>query len=222
MTDNKEVIRGKAMKFDTFLAMNDITYFSREELDDPMHSVVYRAHMGVNNRMQPVQIFLDDSAYSMIKVLIAYQAVTQNNKPLVLDFINGLNEQLKSFKYYVDGQQNLCLDIAVVNDAEHFDPDMFYQMVSLVMMHLKEQDAKIMEAVNYLSETQKQMLQVLKDTPAEDVDKMMEHCAVSEADVQQMIVVNGFAPEEAKFRALLTRMIVVDDANAAAEAEKEK
>ena len=35
----------KATKFDEFLSSNNINCFSKEEIDNEMHSIVYRAHM---------------------------------------------------------------------------------------------------------------------------------------------------------------------------------
>ena len=37
----------KAAKFDEFLSSNNINCFSKEEIDNEMHSIVYRAHMEV-------------------------------------------------------------------------------------------------------------------------------------------------------------------------------
>ena len=57
----------KAAKFDEFLSSNNINCFSKEEIDNEMHSIVYRAHMEVSSQNLPTMIVLDDSIYTMIR-----------------------------------------------------------------------------------------------------------------------------------------------------------
>ena len=61
----------KAAKFDEFLSSNNINCFSKEEIDNEMHSIVYRAHMEVSSQNLPTMIVLDDSIYTMIQVRVA-------------------------------------------------------------------------------------------------------------------------------------------------------
>ena len=61
----------KAEKFDEFLSSNNINCFSKEEIDNEMHSIVYRAHMEVSSQNLPTMIVLDDSIYTMIQVRVA-------------------------------------------------------------------------------------------------------------------------------------------------------
>lgn len=48
----------KAAKFDEFLSSNNINCFSKEEIDNEMHSIVYRAHMEVSSQNLPTMIVL--------------------------------------------------------------------------------------------------------------------------------------------------------------------
>ena len=52
----------KAAKFDEFLSSNNINCFSKEEIDNEMHSIVYRAHMEVSSQNLPTMIVLDPGA----------------------------------------------------------------------------------------------------------------------------------------------------------------
>ena len=56
----------KAEQFDKFLADNKITCFSKEEVKNDLHTVVYRAHMEVSGQMLPTMVVTDDSIYTMI------------------------------------------------------------------------------------------------------------------------------------------------------------
>ena len=81
----------KAAKFDEFLSSNNINCFSKEEIDNEMHSIVYRAHMEVSSQNLPTMIVLDDSIYTMIQVRVAAGVVNAGNREGVLMPINELN-----------------------------------------------------------------------------------------------------------------------------------
>lgn len=74
----------KAAKFDEFLSSNNINCFSKEEIDNEMHSIVYRAHMEVSSQNLPTMIVLDDSIYTMIQVRVAAGVVNAGNREGVL------------------------------------------------------------------------------------------------------------------------------------------
>ena len=74
----------KAEKFDEFLSSNNINCFSKEEIDNEMHSIVYRAHMEVSSQNLPTMIVLDDSIYTMIQVRVAAGVVNAGNREGVL------------------------------------------------------------------------------------------------------------------------------------------
>lgn len=78
----------KATKFDEFLSSNNINCFSKEEIDNEMHSIVYRAHMEVCSQNLPTMIVLDDSIYTMIQVRVAAGVVNAGNREGVLMHIN--------------------------------------------------------------------------------------------------------------------------------------
>ena len=50
----------KAEKFDKFLEENKITCFSKEEVKNDLHTVVYRAHMEVSGQMLPTMVVADN------------------------------------------------------------------------------------------------------------------------------------------------------------------
>lgn len=85
----------KAAKFDEFLSSNNINCFSKEEIDNEMHSIVYRAHMEVSGQNLPTMIVLDDSIYTMIQVRVAAGVVNAGNREGVLMHINELNKNTR-------------------------------------------------------------------------------------------------------------------------------
>ena len=112
----------KAAKFDAFLAENKITCFSKEEVKNDLHTVVYRAHMEVSGQMLPTMVVADDSIYTMIQVRVAASVVNEGNKQAVLEHINAMNGKYKVFKYYVADNGDICLDSCLTDTEESFDP----------------------------------------------------------------------------------------------------
>lgn len=135
----------KAVKFDAFMKEKEIGYFHKDLYDDGLHTAIYRAHMAINGRPQPVMIILDDSFFGMIKVLVAHEVVKEKNKAEVEAYLNVLNETLKGFKYYVDRAGNVCLDVCIINNPADFNAETVLEMLDILMAHLQEEEAKIMD-----------------------------------------------------------------------------
>lgn len=137
----------KAVRFDAFMKEKEIGYFHKDLYDDGLNTAIYRAHMAINGRPQPVMIILDDSFFGMIKVLVAHEVVKEANRAAVEDYLNGLNEYLKAFKYYVDKAGNICLDICIIDNPADFNAETVLEMLDIVMAHLQEEEAKIIDMV---------------------------------------------------------------------------
>ena len=125
----------KAEKFDKFLEENKITCFSKEEVKNDLHTVVYRAHMEVSGQMLPTMVVADDSIYTMIQVRVAASVVNEGNKQAVL------------FKYYVADNGDICLDSCLTDTEESFDPRLVHTVIDVILRHLTEEYPNLMSLV---------------------------------------------------------------------------
>ena len=107
----------KAEKFDKFLEENKITCFSKEEVKNDLHTVVYRAHMEVSGQMLPTMVVADDSIYT------------------------------KVFKYYVADNGDICLDSCLTDTEESFDPRLVHTVIDVILRHLTEEYPNLMSLV---------------------------------------------------------------------------
>ena len=121
----------KAGKFDKFLAENKITCFSKEEVKNDLHTVVYRAHMEVSGQMLPTMVVCDDSIYTMIQVRVAAAVINEGNKQAVLEHINGMNGKFKVFKYYLSDNGDICLDSCLTDTDDSFDPRLVHTVIGV-------------------------------------------------------------------------------------------
>ena len=137
----------KAAKFDEFLSSNNINCFSKEEIDNEMHSIVYRAHMEVSSQNLPTMIVLDDSIYTMIQVRVAAGVVNAGNREGVLMHINELNKKYKVFKYYEGDNGDICLDSCITTTDEGFEAPVIHTVIDVILKHLVEEYAVLMRKV---------------------------------------------------------------------------
>ena len=138
----------KAELFQAYLKEKNITAFTVDEIkDDALNTVVFRSHIDVSGSQIPTLVILDSSIYCMIRLLIAPQALHDDNKAALLELMNGYNKKYKSFKYYLDDAGNLVMDTCVLFKDGEADGDMIYTMFNVIINHLNESYKEIMKAV---------------------------------------------------------------------------
>lgn len=137
----------KVEKFDEFLKTNEIQCFSKEVLDNEMHSVLYRAHMEIAGQQLPTMIVLDDSIYGMVQVRIAAGVVNEGNRNGIYAYLNGLNKKFKVFKYYEGENGDLCIDSCVTSTQEGFEAPIMHAVIDVILKHLMEEYPVLMRKV---------------------------------------------------------------------------
>lgn len=138
----------KAELFQEYLKGKDIHAFTVDEIrDDPLNTVVFRSHINVNGTELPAIVILDSSIYCMLRILVAPKALREDNKPALLELMDGYNRQYKSFKYYTDREGNLVLDTCIPFKTGEADGDMIYTMFGVIIRHLEEAYRDIMKSI---------------------------------------------------------------------------
>ena len=137
----------KAEIFNAMLEENKIEAFRTEELEDEFHTVLYRSSMEIQGQYLPTILILDDSIYSMVRVVIAAKVVTKENKAKVEAYLDGLNQHYKVFKYYTTEDGDLILDCCVPSSDEHFDSNLIRTILDVILKHLEESYKETMKAV---------------------------------------------------------------------------
>ena len=86
----------KAKVFKKYLKEKEIKVFQVEELPEDEHNtVVFSSHIVVEGQQLPTLVILDDSAFSVIRVLILNNALTQDNEMKVMYMANTQNMNYK-------------------------------------------------------------------------------------------------------------------------------
>ncbi len=137
----------RAQTFHEYLKESNIDCFTAEEISDELNTMAFRSHMEIAGQRLPLVVILDDSIYGMLRIQIAPKALKDNNKQVILEYINELNRQYKLFKYYTTTDGDLCLDCCVLCEAEQTNGSMLYTVINVVLNHLKEEYPILMRKV---------------------------------------------------------------------------
>ena len=134
----------KAKVFKKYLKEKEIKVFQVEELPEDEHNtVVFSSHIVVEGQQLPTLVILDDSAFSVIRVLILNNALTKDNEMKVMYMANTQNMNYKPFKLFFDRNGALIMDVCMTTPGEKekdFETlgDEIYGMLDLVIKFLEE------------------------------------------------------------------------------------
>ena len=134
----------KAKVFKKYLKEKEIKVFQVEELPEDEHNtVVFSSHIVVEGQQLPTLVILDDSAFSVIRVLVLNNALTQDNEMKVMYMANTQNMNYKPFKLFFDRNGALIMDVCMTTPGEKekdFETlgDEIYGMLDLVIKFMGE------------------------------------------------------------------------------------
>ena len=134
----------KAEVFNKYLEEKGIKAFQVEEIaDDAQHTVVYRSHIEVEGQQLPTLVLLDDSVFSMVRVQVAPQALTEENELELQRLASEYNMKFKPFKLYFDQNGALVLDVCLLTPGQKEEDftqlgDEVYGMFDVLIKFLEE------------------------------------------------------------------------------------
>lgn len=137
----------KAEKWEKFLEDNKIDCFGKQEIENELHSMLYRAYLEVKGQKLNSLLVLDDSIYTMFQVLVAEKVVTEENKSAIETILNNYNRKFKVFKYYVSENNDICLESCMPSTAESFDATIIQAVIDVILKHLTEEYPKLMKEI---------------------------------------------------------------------------
>ncbi len=142
------VLNAKAESFKKFVEKKDPKAFVVDPVEkDPFHTVVFRSHLTVDGTPLQLIVVLDDSAFGIIRVLLAPKALKETNQAALLKLLNTLNSTYKSFKFYLDKEESLLMDTCVIFHDEHVDGNMMYALFQMISKELDARYKDIMKTI---------------------------------------------------------------------------
>ena len=129
----------KALLFDKFLKDEEITSFERKDFEDEDGTVVYRSYIKSPLWDMPLFVILDNSIYSVIRLVLGPEKVTAQNMNALNALINRDNATYKNYKLYIDEQDSsLYLDCVYMCGDDAFESALMYALMSSIVDYVPE------------------------------------------------------------------------------------
>ena len=138
----------RAQAFQEYLDKKDPKAFQVQAIEgDRFHTAVFRSHVNIDGTPVVLVVLLDDTAFGMIRVLLAPKALKDNNKEALEKMITDFNQGYKAFKFYLDPEGSLILDLCVVFENESINGVMFYALFDLITKEMGQRYKEIMKTI---------------------------------------------------------------------------
>lgn len=129
----------KSLLFDKFLKEEEIISFERKDFDDEDGTVVYRSYIKSPLWDMPLFVILDNSIYSVVRLVLGPEKVTAQNMNALNALINRDNATYKNYKLYIDEQDSsLYLDCVYMCGDAAFEPALMYALMSSIVDYIPE------------------------------------------------------------------------------------
>ena len=137
-----------AEAFKNYLDEKKIEVFTVEETEgDAQETAVFRSHIIVAGQQLPTIVVTDKSIFTIVRVQIAPQVLTDKNKAALLEFVNEENLKYKPFKLYFNSNGTLLLDLCLTNADDQLSGDTVYLVFDVIINYLNDNYQKIMKSV---------------------------------------------------------------------------
>ena len=129
----------KSLLFDKFLKEEEIISFERKDFDDEDGTVVYRSYIKSPLWDMPLFVILDNSIYSVVRLVLGPEKVTAQNMNALNALINRDNATYKNYKLYIDEQDSsLYLDCVYMCGDDALEPALMYALMSSIVDYIPE------------------------------------------------------------------------------------
>lgn len=138
----------KAESFKNFIDEKHPNIFEVEEIpNDEQNTTVFRSSITIAGQRLLAMVIIDDSIFTILRVQILPQAVTEENQTALLDLINEQNKGYKPFKLYLNDNKDLMLDTCLTVTTDELDGEVVYTLFDVIITYLNNSYRKIMKVV---------------------------------------------------------------------------
>lgn len=138
----------KAEGFKKFIDEKHPNIFDVEEiLNDEQNTTVFRSSITIAGQRLLAMVIIDDSIFTILRVQILPQALTEENQAALLNLINEQNKGYKPFKLYLNDNKDLMLDTCLTVTTDEIDGEVVYTLFDVIITYLNNSYRKIMKVV---------------------------------------------------------------------------
>ncbi len=148
MKENK-----KAQKWEAYCREQHITAFVREDLFDENNTVLFRSAVQVDDYTVPFAVIVDDSIFTIIRVQMADNLISDENRAAVHEYINLMNRSYKIFKYIAVNDGTVFLDSCIPSVSDFFDAQLVRAILDTIISHVTDEYKNLLRAGGFLPKT---------------------------------------------------------------------
>lgn len=138
----------KAESFKKFIDEKHPNIFDVEEIqDENQNTAVFRSSITIAGQRLLAMVIIDDSIFTILRVQILPQALTEENQTALLELINEQNKGYKPFKLYLNDNKDLMLDTCLTVTSDDIDGEIVYTLFDVIITYLNNSYRKIMKVV---------------------------------------------------------------------------
>ena len=138
----------KAESFKNYLEENEIKAFIIEEIeDDKNETAIFRTAVIASGQRLPAALIIDKSVFSVVRVQIVPQVLSEENKNRLLQFVNEENFRYKPFKFYFNPAGNFLLDVCIIDNGKEIDGKEISLIFNVINNYLNDSYRDLMKAL---------------------------------------------------------------------------
>lgn len=139
--DNVTSIRKNqvAGKLALYFQREGLDYFHRREIRDEEDTILFLTALPAGPHRLLCAIITDASVYTIVRVSLGKRNPNHAEAPDFLEFLRKLNANHAFFKYAINQDGGLFLDVCVPAVPKYFDPNIIRTTMNLIVYHLGEE-----------------------------------------------------------------------------------
>ena len=138
----------KAENFQKFIDEKHPNIFDVEEIpNDAQNTTVFRSSITIAGQRLLAMVIIDDSIFTILRVQILPQAVTEENQAALFELMNEQNKGYKPFKLYINDNKDLMIDTCLTVITDDIDGEIVYTLFDVIITYLNNSYRKIMKVV---------------------------------------------------------------------------
>lgn len=127
----------KAPMLDAYFEKEGLNFFQKREVPGPDHTVVHLTALPTGKHRLMAAIITDNSVYTVIRCELGKRTPRMGDASF-WEYLRRTNAAHAFFKYAVNGDGTLFLDVCLPAADDHFDPAMVRTAMNLIVFHLQD------------------------------------------------------------------------------------
>ena len=127
----------KAPMLDAYFKKEGLDFFQRKDVPGSDHAVVHLTALPAGSHRLMAAVITDNSIYTVIRCQLGTRTPRMGDASFY-EYLRKLNAQHAFFKYAINEDGALFLDVCLPASDDHFDPAMIRTTLNLIVFHLKD------------------------------------------------------------------------------------